>query len=152
MEKLVHIIAVVIGFILYMATKNIIISAVIAVAVEGMILAIIIVLSKVKSSNKQFAAWQAGIAKTPPLKKLWWRIAMIVVFGIIILVGFIPVIIIPNNTERPQDFGIWNLFLIIILCIPIVLSALSLKKAKKWNEAIQQAQSSGRSHVNDGKN
>jgi len=106
-------------------------------AVEGVVLTILAVLPKIKSNQDRFDAWQAGMADAPPPKKLWWRIALIVTFGIILLVGFISAIESTPNPEIPQG-STGTLLGIIILCIPIVLSALSLKKAKKWNKAIQQ--------------
>lgn len=154
MKNLAHVIAVVVGFILYMATKNILLAAVIAVAVEGVVFAIIILLShitsSVKNSEEQFAAWQAGTAKAPPLKKLWWRIALIVLFGIIVIIGFIPLIQGPNSIEGPSNsFSGSEWILLIIICTPVVLSAMSLKKAIKWNETVKQPQSSDRSHVEE---
>ena len=142
MGKLAHGIAVVVGFILYMATKNILIAAVIAVVLEGIVLALMDALPQLKSNKEQFAAWQAGTAEAPPLRKLWWRIALIVVFVILIASGYILAPEAPSNSDVPQGSS-GTLFLTLVLCIPIVLSALSLRKAQKWNETIRQAQSSG---------
>jgi ABC-type Fe3+ transport system permease subunit len=143
MANFVHGIAIVVGFALYIATKNIIAAAVVAVTLEAVILAVLKAGSRIKSSKEQFAKWQAGTAEAPPLKKLWWRIAIIVVFGLQVLFIFsLPVIALINTGKIGFTGGseaVYSIILLIlILCIPIVLAALSIKKAKEWNQTIQQ--------------
>jgi energy-converting hydrogenase Eha subunit A len=156
MEQLLHGIAIVLGFIIYMATKNIVIAAVVAVILEGIILAVMAALPRIRSGKEQFAAWQAGTAAAPPLKKLGWRVVLLVVFGLWAVMIIIPCsitiidVINSSNFQGSKTLPVLALtgMILVMGCLPLILIIINFIKAKKWNKTIQQAQSSGQSEKN----
>jgi hypothetical protein len=139
MNNLVHGIAVVIGFILWQVTGNIIIAAISAVIAESIILVISIGVAKHK------AALAAAIAegRIPP-KRLWWRIAIIAMCGASLVVGLIPVIFIAqpepaHGLERPSGYTsgyTGELLIILPLLALLMFGIVSLVKAIRYNKLL----------------
>jgi hypothetical protein len=133
MGKLVHGIAVVAGFLIYMATKNIIIAAVVAVVLEGIILAILAAVEQ----HKNAAAAAAAEGRILP-KRLWWRITLLVIFAIL-PVFWLLVLVLGTINEGFQVSGTLKILqMIIIFGIPVVFMFLNIKKTKKWNTEIMK--------------
>lgn len=137
MEKLVHGIAVVIGFILWQLTENIIVAAILAVVAEGIILTITVAVAQHK--NDVAAAVAEG--RTPP-KRLWWRILLVVVLGFwaIYMLAFLFYIIEIAQKDynlATHDFVI--LAMIFVSIIIFVLCVVSLVKAIRYNKRLGNA-------------
>jgi hypothetical protein len=134
MSKLVHVIAVVIGYVLWRVTGNIIIAAVVAVIIEGIILAILV--SVAKHKNAVAAAIPDGRTLQ---KKLWWRIMLLVVCSVALIQRFIHMILDDPYPAPEIELPSGNnggLGVVIFFLVLLVFSIVSLVKAIQHNKRL----------------
>jgi len=145
MEKISYLIAVAVGALLWNITQNFIIAVVVALLVEGLtVFLMVVATNKRKQADEQLATWQAGASPIPPLRKVWWRILLLVVVGLptVILtigwtIGIVSTTLGGNLEKYGSDFIIPGLAAICLLIVFLVALS-SMLKALKWNKSLRR--------------